>query len=155
MILINAEGSLDAVNCFGIINEIYTLFLSSAKRWAVLKSFLQPHSKVPKHLSDTRRDVHAKASETILESYSATSNALSHLHFDVSEKGHTRLHANNLLQKIEKLEFVFMLHIRTRVLGRFHRVNKALQKSDLLLSTCAELYSSLVDFISEIRFESD
>ena len=32
---------LNAVNCFGIINKIYTFFSSSIKRWAVLKSFLQ------------------------------------------------------------------------------------------------------------------
>ena len=93
--------------------------------------------------------------EAILESYSAITNALSHLHSDVSEKGDTRLHANNLLQKMEKLEFVFMLHFWSRVLGRFHRVSKALQKSELLLNTCAELYSSLVDFLSEIRDEFD
>ena len=41
------------------------------------------------------------------------------------------------------------------MLGRFHRVNKALQKSELSLSICAELYSSLVDFLSEIRDEFD
>ena len=108
---------LDAVNCFGIINEIYTFFSSSTKRWAVLKSFLQPHSKVPKHISGTRWDAHAKATETILESYSAITNALSHLHSNISQKGNTRLHANNFLQKMEKLEFVFMLHFWTKVLG--------------------------------------
>ena len=52
-----------------------------------------------KHLSDTRWDAHAKATEAILESYSATTNALSHLHSDVSKKGDTRLHANNLFAK--------------------------------------------------------
>ena len=69
--------------------------------------------KVPTYLSGTRWDAHAKATEAILESYSAITNALSHLHSDVSEKGGTRLHANNFLQKIEKLEFVFMLHFWT------------------------------------------
>ena len=93
--------------------------------------------------------------EAILQSYSAITNALSHLHSDVSEKDDTRLHANNLLQKIKKLEFVFMLQFWTRVLGRLHRVSKALQKSELLLSTCAKLYSSLVDFLSEIIDEFD
>ena len=56
---------------------------------------------------------------------------------------------------MEKLEFVFMLHFWTRVLGRFHRVSKAFLKSKLSLSTSAELYSSLVDFLSEIRNEFD
>ena len=93
--------------------------------------------------------------EAILESYSAITDALSHLHSGVSEKGDTWLHANNLLQKMENLEFLFMLHFWSRVLGCFHRVSKALQKSELLLSTCAELYSSLVDFLSEMRDEID
>ena len=101
---------LNAVNCFGIINEIYTFFSSSTKRWAVLKSFLQLQSNVSKHLLDTRWDAGAKATEAVLESYSAITNALNHLHSYVSEKGDTRLHANNFLQKIEKLEFVFVLH---------------------------------------------
>ena len=39
------------------------------------------------------------------------------------------------------------------MLGRFQRVSKP--KSELLLSTCAELYSLLVDFLSEIRDEFD
>ena len=80
-----------------------------------------------KHLSDTRWDARAKATEAILESYSAITDALSHLHSNVSEKGETRVHANNFLQKMEKLEFGFMLHFWTRVLGRFHGVSKALQ----------------------------
>ena len=33
---------LDAVNCFGIINEIYTLFSFFNERWAVSKLFLHP-----------------------------------------------------------------------------------------------------------------
>ena len=90
-----------------------------------------------------------------MKSYSAITNALNHLHSDVSKKGNTRLHANNFLQKMEKLEFVFMLHFRTRELGHFHRISKALQKSELLLYTSAKLYSSLVDFLSEIRDEFD
>ena len=93
---------LDAVNCFGIINKIYTFFSSSTKKWAVLKSFLQPQLKVPTYLSDTRWGAHAKATEAILESFSAINNALSHLHSDVCERGDTRLHPNNLLQKMEK-----------------------------------------------------
>ena len=57
---------------------------------------------MPKHLSCTKWDAHAKATEAILESYSAITNALTQLHSDVSEKGDTRRHANNLLQKMEK-----------------------------------------------------
>ena len=65
------------------------LFSSSTKRWAVLKYFLQPQSKVPKYLSDTRWEAHAKVTKAILESYSAITDALSHLYSDVNEKGDT------------------------------------------------------------------
>ena len=41
------------------------------------------------------------------------------------------------------------------MLRSFQRVNKGLQKFELLLCTCAELYSSLVNFLSEIRHEFD
>ena len=74
------------------------------------KIFLQPQSKVPKHLSDIMWDPHAKTTEAILKSYSTITNALSHLHSDVSEKGDTRLHPNNFLPKMGRLELVFILH---------------------------------------------
>ena len=109
---------------------------------------------MPKHLSDTRWDAHAKATEAILESYSAITNALSHLHSDM-RRVIPDFMLTTFCKKMEKLEFVFMLHFWSRVLGRLHRVSKALQKSELLLSTCAELYTSLVDFLSEIRDEFD
>ena len=130
-------------------------FSSSTKRWAVLKSHLEPQSKVPKYLSETRWEAHAKATEAILESYSAIIGALNDLYSDVNMKGDTRLKANNLLQKMEELEFVFMLHFLNRVLSHFHKVNEAIQKSDLLLSTCANLYMSLQDIVQEIREDFD
>ena len=48
---------------------------------------------MPKHLSDTRWDAQAKATEAILESYSTITNNLSHLHSDVNEQDDTRLRA--------------------------------------------------------------
>ncbi|XP_013783624.1 uncharacterized protein LOC106467793 [Limulus polyphemus] len=56
---------------------------------------------------------------------------------------------------MEELEFVFMLHFWTHVLRNFHKVSKAIQKSELLLSSCACLYSSLQDFLSKIREDFD
>ena len=75
-------------------------FSSSTKRWAVLKSHLEPQSKVPKYLSETRWEAHPKATEAILESYSAIIGALNDLYSDVNMKGDTRLKAYNLLQKM-------------------------------------------------------
>ncbi|XP_013793798.1 uncharacterized protein LOC106477819 [Limulus polyphemus] len=107
------------------------------------------------NMSDTRWKAHAKATEAILESYRAITDALSHLYSDVIEKGDTRLQANYLMQKMEELEFVFMLHFWTRVIRHFHKVSKAIKKSELLLSTCECLYSSLQNFLSKVREDFD
>ena len=72
-------------------------------------------------------------------------NALRHLHSNVSEKGNTRLHANNFFAKNGKIGIFIYAAFLDQSVRWFHRVSKALQKSELLLSTCAELYSSLVD----------
>ena len=97
------------MNCFGIIVKIYIFFFNFHKEVGGSKIIFATSFKVPTYLSDTRWDARAKATEAILESYCAITNALSHLHSDVGEKGDTRLRANNFLQK-EKLEVVFMLH---------------------------------------------
>ena len=84
--------------------------------------------------------------EAILASNRATTNTLSHLHSYVNEKSDTGLRANNRLQKIKKLEFVITWHFWTEVPCRFYKVSKAIQKSELLLTTFAKLYSSLRTF---------
>ena len=114
-------------------------------------SFFHP----PEHLPDTTWDAHLKAMKAILESYCVIPIALSHLHSDVGKKVIPGFTLTTFCKKMEKLEFVFMLHFLTRVLGCFHRVGKAFQKSELSLNTYAELYSSLVDFLSKIRDKFD
>ena len=47
------------------------------------------------------------------------------------------------------------MHFLNRVLGHVHKVNEAIQISDLLLSTCANVYTSLQDIVQEIREDFD
>ncbi|XP_075215273.1 protein FAM200B-like [Lycorma delicatula] len=145
----SVDYCLDAVNFFGVVNEVYIFFSSSTKRWAVLKSHLKPHSKVPKYLSDNRWKVHAKATEAILENYNDITDALNYLHSDNNTKSDTRLRANNLLGKMEEFEFMFMLHFWNRIHRHFSRVNKILQSPNISLSGCADWHRSLFDILRE------
>ena len=61
------NSCLDAVNFFGVFNELYCFFLASARRRAVLKSCLPPGSKNLQHLSDLRWEAHAKATTAVGE----------------------------------------------------------------------------------------
>ena len=114
-----------------------------------------PQSKVPKYLSDTRWEAHAKAIEAVLENYNNIIDALNQIISDFSFKGDARKRAENIVEKMEEFEFVFMLYFWNRVLSHFHKVNKAIQKSNLLLSTCANLYGSLQDILYTIREDFD
>ena len=100
---------LDAVNFFAIVQLLYKFFSASTKRWRVLKSFLDPDSTVPKRLSDTRWEAHAKATSAIYDGFAAIIEALDHIHTDADQKGEVRREAGILREKMEELEFVFML----------------------------------------------
>ena len=142
---------LDAVNFFSIVQETYNFFSSSTHRWAVLTSFLPAGAKVPKGLSDTRWEAHSKAVLAIKENYSSITEALDDLHTNVNEKGDTRRQAGNLLEKMEELEFVFLLIFWSLLLEEFHKTSVALQDSHITLNTCANLYNSLAKFVQGTR----
>jgi hypothetical protein len=142
---------LDAVNFFGIVQEIYNFFSSSTHRWAVLLSFYKDGSKVPKSLSKTRWEAHAMATSAILDSYDGIISALHQLHIDTTEKGETRNQAINILNKMEEFEFMVMLYLWSYLLDEFHKTSQSLQDPQISLDICRKLYASLSDFVKSCR----
>ena len=88
-------------------------------------------------MSDTRWEAHAKATSAIKDSYPQLIKALQSIQDDTNEKGDTRRQAGVLQQKMEELEFVFMLHLWTIRFERFQKVSKTLQNPEVTLNTCA------------------
>ena len=146
---------LDAVNFFGVVQQLYNFFSGSTHRWAVLQSYLEEDSTVLKRLCDTRWEAHSKATSAVLEGYDSITSALDHMYEDVSEKGDTRREAGNLRDKMEELEFALMLELWNRILKHFHHTSKALQDPKLSLGTCSKLYASLDNVLVEIRDNFD
>ncbi|GIY37553.1 uncharacterized protein CEXT_14911 [Caerostris extrusa] len=56
---------------------------------------------------------------------------------------------------MEEFEIIFMLHFWNRVLRHFSKVNKILQSPNILLSSCANWYRSLLDILRGIREDFD
>ncbi|GIY61062.1 uncharacterized protein CDAR_311531 [Caerostris darwini] len=56
---------------------------------------------------------------------------------------------------MEEFEFVFILHFRNRILRHFSKANKILQSPNILLSSCADWYRSLLDILRGIREDFD
>jgi hypothetical protein len=106
---------------------------------------------VPKRLSDTRWDAHANATSAVSEGYNGITDALESLHDDDTEKGDTRREAGIINDKMQEFEFVLMLEFWNDVLTRFQQTSKTLQESQVAISTCATLYTSLVGYLNEVR----
>ncbi len=85
------------------------------------------------------------ATAAISKSFLKILEALECIAEDQSQKGDTRREANNISNKMQELEFVFMLNFWDDILQNFHRVSKVLQNEDMNLKTCAALYGSLTD----------
>ena len=78
-------------------------------------------------LSDTKWDANAAAIEAILMSHPQIIEALEYLQEDYSQKADTRREAENIVNKIQKLEFAFMLIFLEEILQHFHGVGQAIR----------------------------
>ncbi len=85
------------------------------------------------------------ATAAIFKSFLKILEALECIAEDQSQKGDTRREANNIANKMQELEFVFMLNFWDEIFQNFHRVSKVLQNEDVNLKTCSDLYESLDD----------
>jgi hypothetical protein len=61
--------------------------------------------------------------------------------------------AKNILAKVEEFEFVLLLVIWDKILGRVNSTSQALQNSKITLDTCASLYFSLSAYVRQIQDE--
>ncbi len=77
------------------------------------------------------------ATSAILKSFLKILEALECTAEDQSQKGDTRREAN----KMQALEFVFMLNFWDEIFQNFHRVSKVLQNEDVnLKNTCRSIW---------------
>lgn len=91
------------------------------------------------------------ATSAILESYSKIVDALESIAEDQSQKGETIQEAENIANKMQELEFVFMLTMWNEILQHFYHTSQALQEKELDLKTCADLCQSLADHLYTLR----
>ena len=144
------DSCVFAVNFFSNVQAVYRFFVSSTHRWNVLKQNTKDKNVV-KSLSETRWEAHAAATSALYDSYEEILNALFEIADDNSQKGDTIKEANNIAEKMQELEFAFMLCFWCEILIKFRNTSQTLQSKTLNLSTCSNLYLSLSTFISSYR----
>lgn len=116
-----------AVDFFSTVGLLYTFFSASTARWRILKDCIG-NEKVLKSLSDTRWEAHAVATAAIINYFFKILEAWEDLSDDQLQKGDTRREAKNIANKMQELEFVFMLNFWNETLEKFHRTSQLLVK---------------------------
>ena len=97
--------------------------------------------------------LHAMATAAILKSFLKNLEALDCIAEDQLQKGDTRREANNIANKMQELEFIFILNFWNEILQNFSRVSRVLHNEDVNLKTCADRYGSLADQLCTSRVE--
>jgi len=154
---LNLVGNLAAACCekstsfFGFVQRLYSFFVGSTHRWTVLTTALGPRLVV-KRLIDTRWSARRDAVHALFEGYNEVKEALNKLADDREQTTETRLEASTHCKTLDKLETAILLAFWHDILNRFNEVSKAMQKSDVLLSTVVKLFQSLICYVDDIRY---
>lgn len=123
------ECCVQVVTFFEFVRKLYTFFSASSHRWAILTASVGQHCSVVKRLSDTRWSAHTDAVKALCEGYANIQLALDSLACDVDQSQDTRLEAQSLSKKRDKLETVILNLFWNDVLNRFNGVSKTVQKT--------------------------
>ena len=146
-----AECCAQVVAFFDFVRKLYTFFSASTHRWAILTPSVSQHCSVVKRLSDTRWSAHADAVKALCEGYENIQLALDSLADDVQQPKDTRLEAQSLKRKMDKLETVILTLFWNDVLSRYNDVSKTVQKQSVNLGVVVSLLQSLKLFTDSLR----
>ncbi|XP_048446217.1 zinc finger MYM-type protein 1-like [Pyrus x bretschneideri] len=147
----------DIVNCcpramsfFGVVQRIYTFFLSSTKRWKVFIDHVQG-SHTLKLLSQTRWESHIESVKPIRESAQQIRDALIHL-ANTSEGPKSKSEAESLtIHELENFEFLFGMVIWHELLFAINIVSKTLQKEDMHIDVAIDQLKWLISILDQYR----
>ena len=74
---------------------------------------------VVNRLSDTRWEIHARSTATVLQGYAAIVDALSTIHDDAIQKGDARREVETIKEKMEELKFLIYARILVQCAAAF------------------------------------
>ncbi|XP_068236894.1 52 kDa repressor of the inhibitor of the protein kinase-like [Palaemon carinicauda] len=121
----------------------------SLNLWSILKSTI--HGDVIKLLSTTRWSAQHDATHALKDSFAEIRSALIQIAEDEDQTATTRSEAARLASKLEDFELALLCVLWDCILERLNATNKTLQKTEIEMATCANLYAGLVEFVISLR----
>ncbi|GBP11401.1 hypothetical protein EVAR_92913_1 [Eumeta japonica] len=152
---VHAAGCVpEASQFFEIVQKVYNFFSGSTHRWNMLTEHLGS-KKVVKSLSQTRWSARADAVSALHGGYKRIIEALITIANDTEQARETRNEALSLSRKMRNLEFIILTEIWSSILERIDKTSNYLQKETITLDVATNLFTSLHDFITNLRDKFD
>jgi hypothetical protein len=127
-------------------------FSSSTNRWGILQNFLTKKSNLSlKSLSKTRWSARDDACKSLNRDWGQIALALEFIKNDDTQKPITRNEASGYLQQLQRLETALLSIMWGQLLERINISSKTLQSKEITLSTVAEIYDSLYNYVIDFR----
>ncbi|XP_075033815.1 zinc finger MYM-type protein 1-like [Mixophyes fleayi] len=148
-----ADSCLTAVSFFHFLECLYTFFSSSTHQWEILTKHLckaSGHLSI-KRLSSTRWSARADATNALRRGYRHVGDALNELKNSELQPANARGEASDLEEQLNRFETAILLVVWGNILERLDATTKTLQKTNDCIDEVVKLYSSLEDYVQEIR----
>ncbi|XP_068238412.1 zinc finger MYM-type protein 1-like [Palaemon carinicauda] len=144
-----AECCVAAVSFFGLLQALFNFLSASTHRWSILKSTI--HGDVIKSLSTTRWSAQHDATHALKDSFAEIRSALIQIAEDEDQTATTRGEAASLASELEDFQLALLCVLWDCILERLNATNKTLQKTEIEMATCANLYAGLVEFVISLH----
>lgn len=145
-----AESTSVGTQFFYIAQAIYNFFSVSTYRWELLCNNNKDNIHIKK-LCTTRWSSRYDVCKALSLGYKQIKLTLEKISKDSIQKKETRHEASSILNKIDTLDFTFMICMWTPILKRFNVTSLTLQSTTIDLSIVTNLYESLVYYIKDMR----
>lgn len=144
-----ANVTHETVGFFGLVQEVYIFFSSSAYRWNVLKKHVQ--TLVLQSVSATRWESRVKALKPLRYNLKNIYDALIELENDQSRDMNTKHQAKSIATKLISFKFILSTVIWYEIISNVNIVSKLLQNVNLDFKCCTEAIQNLLSYLTKLR----
>ena len=148
-----AKSCLEAVNFFGLVQQISNFFSGSTRRWGVLREHITDLTVKP--LSETRWESRIDALKPLRYHLHKVYDALVEINEDQSQKGvagtSTRAEAQSLANNIAKFPFMVSLVTWYSILFEINITSKLLQDKSLGMQAATAQLEKTKDYLCSLR----
>ena len=143
-----ASSSTETITFFSIVQELFTFFSGSTKRWQVLKTYVSQLTLKP--LSATRWSSRVDALRPLRFQLCEIYDALFQIIEDVNTDAETKVKARGLAKNIKNYKFICGVILWHDILFEINSISKLLQSVTINVSDCVRILSETIQKVESL-----